>query len=83
MPYLLLFSANLTFIVTNLYGWLLKRFYVPTPFKEHFHELYPAQKAVATLYLLQLFELPYLFHIGQPEALFYGEKFFKKFVSQG
>jgi AraC-like DNA-binding protein len=68
---LLCFSANLAFIVTNLYGWLLKRFYIPTPFKEHFHELYPAQKAVATLYLLQLFELPYLFHIGQAEALFY------------
>lgn len=66
-----MFSANFAFIITNLYGWLLKRFYVPEPLKESFEELYPAHKLVATLYLLQLFEVPYLINIGQPAALFY------------
>ena len=68
---LLLFSANLVFIVTNLYGWLLKRFFVPAAYKENFGELYPAQRSMAMLYFLQIFELPYLLMIGRPEALFY------------
>ena len=34
----LMFSVNLTFIVTNLYGWLLKRFFVPEAYKENFKE---------------------------------------------
>ena len=57
--------------VTNLYGWLLKRFYVPEVYKENIDELYPAQRSVAGFYLLQLFEVPYLLMVGQPEALFY------------
>jgi len=68
---LIMFSVNLTFIVTNLYGWLLKRFYVPEAYKENIEELYPAQRSVAGFYLLQLFEVPYLLMVGQPEALFY------------
>ena len=74
MPYTLstlLFSANLVFIVTNLYGWLLKRFFVPEAYRNNFHELYPAQKSVANFYLLQLVEVPYLLMIGRPDALFY------------
>jgi AraC-like DNA-binding protein len=66
-----MFSVNLVFIVTNLYGWLLKRFYVPEVYKENIDELYPAQRSVAGFYLLQLFEVPYLLMVGQPEALFY------------
>lgn len=66
-----MFSVNLTFIVTNLYGWLLKRFFVPEPYRENIVELYPARRSVAAFYLLQLFEVPYLFMVGQPEALFY------------
>ena len=68
---LIMFSANFAFIITNLYGWLLKRYYVPEPFRGQFDELYPAHRLVATLYLLQLFEIPYLFNIGEPAALFY------------
>lgn len=68
---LLLFSVNLTLIVTNIYGWLLKRFFVPDAYKDDVQELYPAQRSVAQFYLLQLFEIPYLLMIGQPEALFY------------
>ena len=66
-----MFAVNLLFIATNLYGWLLKRFYVPAPFKEKYNELYPAHKLVATFCLLQLYELPYLFNIGDPATLFY------------
>ena len=68
---LIMFSVNLTFIVTNLYGWVLKRFYMPEAYKENFKELYPAHRSLGFFYLLQLFEIPYLINLGQPEALFY------------
>lgn len=68
---LLLFSVNLVFIVTNLYGWLLKRFFVPEAYRSNMRELFPAQQLVANFYLLQLLEVPYLLMVGQPEALFY------------
>ena len=68
---ILCFSVNLTFIVTNLYGWLLKRFFVPNAYRDHFHELYPAQRSVSNFYLLQLIEIPYLLMVGRPDALFY------------
>ena len=70
-PQILFFSVNLTFIVTNIYGWLLKRFYVPEAYRKDVRKLFPAQRLVARFYLLQLFEIPYLFMPGQPDALFY------------
>lgn len=68
---LLMFAVNLVFIATNIYGWLLKRFFVPEAYKHNFNELYPAQRSVANFYLLQLFEVPYLLMVGRPEALLY------------
>ena len=68
---LILFSATFALLLTNLYGWLLKRYYVPAPFKEKFEKLFPAHKMVATFYLLHLYEIPYLFNIGEPATLFY------------
>lgn len=79
--YLLLFGANLTFIVTHLYGWLLKRFYRPKAYREHFDELFPAQRAVGIIYLFQLFELPYLLQIGDRDALLYVNAFSLLFFS--
>lgn len=79
--HLLLFAANLTLIVTHLYGWLLKWFYRPKAYGEHFHELFPAQRVVGTTYLLQLFELPYLLQIGDPDALLYVNAFSLLFLS--
>ncbi len=79
--YLILFATNLTFIVTHLYGWLLKMFYRPKAYGEHFHELFPAQRIVATTYLLQIFELPYLLQIGDPDALLYVNAFSLLFLS--
>ena len=73
--YLFLFAANLTFVLTNLYGWLLKWFYRPRAYDEQFHELFPAQRSVGTLYLMQTMELPYLFQIGAPDALLYVNAF--------
>ena len=73
--YTILYSANLAFIVTHLYGWLLKWFYKPEAYKEHFHELFPAQRAVGVIYLLQIFELPYLLQIGDSDALLYVNAF--------
>ena len=65
------YSVNLAYLITNLYGWLLKRFFVPNAYKENVKELYPAQRSVAQFYFLQLFEIPYLLKVGEPEVLFY------------
>ena len=73
--YHLFFSANLVFIVAHLYGWLLKWFYKPYAYREHFHQLFPAQRAVGVIYLLQLFELPYLLQIADPDALLFVNAF--------
>lgn len=69
--YMLMFSINLIFIVTSIYSWSLKRFYVPDAYKDNFGELYPMSRTMGYVYILQLFELPYLILIGRPEALFY------------
>jgi len=79
--YLVLFSANLAFIVTHIYGWLLKWFYRPKAYAEHFHELFPAQKSVGVIYLLQVFEIPYLLQIGDSDALLYVNAFSLLFFS--
>jgi AraC-like DNA-binding protein len=79
--HIILYSANLIFIVTHLYGWLLKWFYRPEAYREHFHELFPAQRSVGIIYLLQLFELPYLLQIGDSDALLYVNAFSLLFFS--
>ena len=79
--YLILFSANLAFIVTHLYSWLLKWFYRPQAYRDHFHELFPAQRSVGVIYLLQIFELPYLLQIGDRDALLYVNAFSLLFFS--
>lgn len=69
-PYLLFYSVTLVYIVVCIYGWLLKTFYVPAAYKEVFGELYPSRLALANMYMMQVFELPFLFFIGRPEVLF-------------
>ena len=68
--YLLLFSVTLTYIVVCIYGWVLKCFYVPAAYKEVFGELYPARYSLANMFMMQVFELPFLFYMGRPEVLF-------------
>lgn len=69
-PVLLFFSINLIYVVVCVYGWLLKTFYVPAAYKEVFGELFPARYSLANLFMMQVFELPFIFLIGRPEALF-------------
>ncbi|MBQ6765162.1 MAG: hypothetical protein IJP45_08265 [Paludibacteraceae bacterium] len=65
ITYMLLYSASLAFIVLHLYSGVLKWVYRPKAYDEHFHELFPAQRAVGVIYLMQVFEIPYLLHIGK------------------
>lgn len=74
-PYIFLYSANFAFILTNLYGWILKVFYKAEPYRDNYDNLFPSQKINAALYLLQIFEIPYLLMIGEPKALFYVNAF--------
>lgn len=73
--YLFLCSANFIFILTNLYGWILKAFYRAEPYRDNYDNLFPSQKANAAIYLLQLFEIPYLLMLPNPKALFYVNAF--------
>lgn len=75
IPYIFFYTANLAFILTNVYGWLLSVFYKPLIYKSRIDRLYPSRYSNASLYLLQLFEIPYLLMIGDPEALFYVNTF--------
>lgn len=69
--YILLFTLNIVFLTTSVYSWILKRFYVPEAYKANFGELFPARRTLASMYILQLTEIPYLFYLDKPEALFY------------
>lgn len=73
--HLLFCSANLVFILTNLYGWILKAFYRVEPYRDNYDNLFPSQRANAALYLLQVFEIPYLLMLPDPKALFYVNAF--------
>lgn len=74
-PHLFLHLANFVFILTNLYGWALKTFYRAEPYRDNYDNLFPSQRANAALYLLQLFEIPYLLMLPNPKALFYVNAF--------
>lgn len=74
-PYIFLYSANFVFILTNLYGWILKIFYKADPYRDNYDNLFPARRVNATLYLLQIFEIPYLLMLPAPKALFYVNAF--------
>ncbi|MBR4838461.1 MAG: helix-turn-helix transcriptional regulator [Bacteroidales bacterium] len=69
--YLLFFTTSLIYIVVCAYGWLLKTFYVPAAYKDVFGELYPARHSLANLFMMQVFEIPFLFMIGREDVLFF------------
>lgn len=75
IPYILFYSANIAFIITNLYGWILKVFYKAEPYRDNYDNLFPSQRANKTLYLLQIFEIPYLLMLPNPKVLFYVNAF--------
>lgn len=72
---LIFYSVSLAFILVHLYGWLIKWFYRPKAYADHFDQFFPAQRTVGLLYLLQIFEIPYLFSIGSSDALLYVNTF--------
>lgn len=74
-PYIYLYTANILFIATNIYGWIIKAFYRAKPYRDNFDNLFPSNRAVWALYLLQIFEIPYLLMIPNAKALFYVNAF--------
>lgn len=72
---LIVYSVSLTFVVVHLYGGLVKSLYRPKAYREDFHYLFPAQRAVGVLYMLQVFELPYTLQVGDADALIYVNAF--------
>ena len=71
----LFFAANLTLIVVSLFSWIIKWFYRPRAYKEHFEVLFPGQFYVGLLFLIQVFEFPYLLDLGAERALRYSNAF--------
>lgn len=69
--YCALYTITIVFLTTSAYSWVLKRFHVPLAYKENFGELFPARQTLATMYLLQFSEIPYLIYLDKPAALFY------------
>lgn len=69
--YLILFAANLTFIITSLYAWMLKWFFRPKAYRTVMNRLFPGRFACGLLFLMQIFEIPYLLNIGSADALLY------------
>ena len=65
----LFFAANLTLIVVSLFSWIIKWFYRPRAYKDHFEALFPGQFYVGLLFLIQVFEFPYLLDLGAALAL--------------
>lgn len=78
---LLLFGVNLMFILTHLYGWILKWFYRPKAYENDFDRLFPAARSVGLIYLLQILEVPYLLQVGCSDALLYVNAFSVLFFS--
>ncbi|MGN0032554.1 MAG: helix-turn-helix domain-containing protein [Candidatus Limimorpha sp.] len=70
-PYILYYSVNLILLVTHIYGGFLKLFYKPRHYKDDFGKYYPGNSLMASFYLVQIVELPYLLNIQSPAALLY------------
>lgn len=71
----LFFAANLTLIVVSLFSWIIKWFYRPRAYRDHFEALFPGQFYVGLLFLIQVFEFPYLLDLGAELALRYSNAF--------
>ena len=72
---LLYFAGTLCFMTVNFAGWTLMQFYRPKAYVDNFEMLFPAQKIVALLYVVQLCQFPYLMHIGEADFLIYVNTF--------
>lgn len=72
---LVFFTANIVLIVVSVYSCLIKWFFRPKAYREHFDRLFPGQFRVGLLFLLQLLEIPYMFEIESVKALRYANAF--------
>lgn len=72
---ILFFTTNIILIVVSLYSCIIKWFFRPKAYREHFDRLYPGQFWVGLLFLLQILEIPYMFEIDNVKALRYANAF--------
>lgn len=68
---LIFFTTNIVLIAVSLYSCIIKWFFRPKAYREHFDRLFPGQFWVGLLFLLQLLEIPYMFEIENVKALRY------------
>lgn len=71
----LFFAATLSLIAVSLFAWIIKWFYRPRAYKEHFSQLFPGQFYVGLLFLMQVLELPYLLDMIDVKSLRYANAF--------
>lgn len=71
----LFFAATLSLIVVSLFAWIIKWFYRPRAYKEHFNQLFPGQFYIGLLFLIQVLELPYLLDMADVKSLRYANAF--------
>lgn len=69
------FATNVVLITVSLFSWIIKWFYRPKAYREHFDRLFPGQFYVGLLFLLQILEVPYLFDISDGKVLRYVNAF--------
>ena len=72
---LVFFTTNIILITVSVYSCIIKWFFRPKAYREHFHRLFPGQFWVGLLFLLQLLEIPYMFEIENLKALRYANAF--------
>ena len=72
---LIFFTTNIILIVVSVYSCIIKWFFRPKAYSEHFDRLFPGQFWVGLLFLLQLLEIPYMFDIDNVKALRYANAF--------
>ena len=72
---MLFFAATLVLITVSLFSWIIKWFYRPRAYRDHFEALFPGQFYVGLLFLIQVFQFPYLLEIGDEKALRYANSF--------
>ena len=69
--HLLFYTANLILITISFFAAIIKLTYHPESTREYKELIYPGQIYTGLLFLIQTFEIPYLFNIGSRPTLFY------------
>lgn len=72
---LIFFTTSVVLITVSIYSCIIKWFFRPKAYRDHFDRLFPGQFWVGLLFLLQLLEIPYMFEIDNVKALRYANAF--------